>query len=58
MPTDLLEQTMLQVPKSVASLKKSVDFKIELHNAGNGELKIVDDSMDWNAFRAHWSQVC
>jgi len=64
-PNDLLEQTLVEVPKSVSQLQPFVNFSIEIHNRGTaidnntGDVQVVTQGMNWELFEAHWmTQVC
>lgn len=60
-PISLLEETMEQVPKSVAILKTKADFFVEVNNAGEegDDVQIVQPSnLDWSAFARAWAPRC
>jgi hypothetical protein len=57
-PRELLERTMVQVPKSIATLQQSVDFVAELHNLKTGKVELATKDLDWNMFRNAWNQTC
>ena len=58
-PTALLERTMVQVPASVEILKTKADFFVELHNAEDKDVQIVQPGgMDWRTFERHWAPSC
>jgi len=57
-PTDLLELSMEQVPKSVALLRPLVDFAVEINNTGTEDVDIVTENVDWDVFKSQWAQPC
>lgn len=58
-PSALLERAMVQVPASVQLLKTKADFFVELHNAEDKDVQIVQPvGMDWRAFERHWAPSC
>ena len=58
-PRDLLERTMLEVPKSIKVLSPKVDFAVELKNApGSADIEIETPSVTWASFKKVWQQTC
>jgi septation ring formation regulator EzrA len=57
-PREVLERTMAQVPKSIATLQQSVDFVAELHNLKTGKVELTTEGLDWTMFRNAWTQTC
>jgi len=55
-PQDLLEHTMLQVPRSIDILSHQADVTVQLHNApGASDVEIVTpDNMTWESFTEMW----
>ena len=57
MPSDLLEMSIEQVPKSVAVLRPMVDFSVEILNTGGEDVELVSPGIDWEAFTNQWSET-
>ena len=58
-PRATLEESMLQVPKSVRQLSPLADFYAQLHNTEDGPIAIEAPSgLTWQAFREAWTQSC
>ena len=58
-PRATLEESLLQVPKSVKQLSPLADFYAQLHNAKDTELTIeAPAGLSWQTFRKAWIQSC
>ena len=58
-PTETLELSLQQVPKSVEILHPKVDYFCELNNAPCvNEIEIMTDGVDWTNFASNWLQTC
>ena len=58
-PTDIIEETLEQVPRSVAALSPLVDYTCELNNApGNDDIELLTEGETWESFTSHWLQTC
>lgn len=58
-PRDLLERTMLEVPKSIQILSKLVDFSVELNNPPDSNtVEIATQGITWESFQNTWKQSC
>lgn len=56
-PRELLEVSMDQVPKSVATLSPLVDFAVDIHNYGGADVDLVTPGMNWKSFTTMWSRA-
>jgi Zeta toxin len=58
-PRATLEESRIQVPKSVERLRPLADFYSQLHNAEDAEITIeAPAGLTWKAFREAWTQSC
>ena len=58
-PTDIIEETLEQVPRSVAALSPLVDYTCELNNApGGDDIELLTEGETWESFTSHWLQTC
>lgn len=58
-PRATLEESLLQVPKSLQQLSPMADFYAQLHNAEDAEIRIqAPAGLTWQAFRKAWIQSC
>jgi len=58
-PRKILEETLIQVPKSVEALGPLTDFCAELHNAPDADdLELRTEGLTWDGFRRTWAQQC
>ena len=58
-PTDIIEETLEQVPRSVAALSPLVDYTCELNNAPKGDdIELLTEGETWESFTSHWLQTC
>ena len=58
-PRATLEESLLQVPKSIQQLRPLADFYAQLHNAEDAEIKIeAPKGLTWQRFRNAWIQSC
>jgi hypothetical protein len=54
-PKELLEESLHQVPESVAALSPLADFSVEIHNSGGGDVQMMSPGVNWTIFRDIWS---
>ena len=58
-PTDIIEETLEQVPRSVAALSPLVDLTCELYNApGKDDIELLTEGETCESFTSHWLQTC
>jgi uncharacterized phage-like protein YoqJ len=58
-PTETLQLSLQQVPKSVEILQPKVDYFCELNNAPCvNEIEIMTDGVNWTNFASNWLQTC
>ena len=58
-PRRVLEETLVQVPKSVAALCPLADFCAEIYNAPDAkDLELRTQGLTWESFTNTWAQQC
>lgn len=58
-PTDIIEETLEQVPRSVTALSPLVDYTCELDNAPEkDDIELLTEGETWESFTSHWLQTC
>jgi len=57
-PRKLLEQAIVQVPRSVKILAPLADYFCEIDNPPDGKLTISIEGETWEKFQSRWLQTC
>ena len=58
-PREALENAIVEVPKSVAILRNSVDYYCALNNKpGVDDITILTEGITWDDFASNWNQTC